>query len=148
MCYADAIFVNGNIYTLDDDKPRARALALWKGEFLAAGDREDCEAFKGPGTRVIDLEGRTVLPGFNDTHCHLLSLRGQQLLQLDCSSGKVKSIDDILGIIKKAAETTPEGQWILGGSLDPAKLAEKRPPTRGELDTGSPRPPVQSRAQS
>ncbi|MDR2631887.1 MAG: amidohydrolase [Spirochaetaceae bacterium] len=148
MVYADAIFVNGNIYTLDDDNPRARALALWKGKFLEAGDREDCEIFKGPDTRVVDLEGKTVLPGFNDTHCHLLSLRGQQLLQLDCSSGKVKSIDDILGIVKKAAETTPEGQWILAGSLDTAKLAEKRPPTRGELDKVSPRHPVHIRTQS
>ncbi|MDR2759801.1 MAG: amidohydrolase [Spirochaetaceae bacterium] len=148
MWYADTIFVNGNIYTMDDDNPRARALALRQGEFLAVGDREDCEIFKGPDTKVIDLEERPVLPGFNDTHCHLLSLRGKQFLQEDCSSGKVKSINDVLAIIKKATETTPEGQWILAGSLDSAKLAEKRPPTRWELDKVSPRHPVHIRAQS
>ncbi|MFP3040734.1 amidohydrolase [Treponema primitia] len=148
MVYSDTIFINGNIYTLDKDKPSAQAMAIRNGEVLVLGDTRDCDIYKGPESKIVDLEGRTVLPGFNDTHCHLLSLRGQQLLQLDCSPEKVKNIDDILEIIRKGVEKTPAGEWVLGGSYDPMKLAEKRSPTRWELDKVSPNHPVHLRSQS
>ncbi|GHT79874.1 lipoprotein [Spirochaetia bacterium] len=148
MISADLIVKNAVIHTLDDKKPQASALAVRNGEFLAVGDLADCETFRGPHTKIVDAEGRALLPGFNDAHCHLLSLRGQQLLALDCSSSNVHCVDDILRLVAKAAETTPEGEWVLGAGYDPTKLAEKRPPTRQELDQATSRHPVHIRAQS
>lgn len=148
MVYADNLVVNGVIHTLDDENRRVSALAIKDGRILETGSRETLEYLKGPATRVIDAAGFAVVPGFNDAHSHLLSLRGQQLLQLDCSPASVSSVRDIIRLIKEKAAGTPRGQWILAGSYDFSKLKENRHPTRYELDEATTDHPVHLRSQT
>lgn len=127
---------------------RAEALAVRDGKVPAAGNFHDLEQLSGPDTRVIDLGGLTVVPGFNDAHCHLLSLRGKQLLQADCSPANVKNIGDIIRVLKDEAAKKAPGEWVLGGSYDFSKLEEQRHPTRWELDRVSTDHPVHLRSQT
>ena len=148
MMHADLLIKNGKIRTLDYKNNLFSALAV-KGEYiLALGNSEDLDYLKGPQTKVMDLEGKTLVPGFIDAHCHLLSLRGKQLLQLDCSPARVRNIKDIIGIIKKKASCTPPGEWILAGSYDFSKLEENRHPDRYDLDQASKHHPIHLRSQS
>ena len=148
MMRPDLIIKNGNIYSLDAGNTRYRAMAVRDGRIVALGKNEDMEPLEGAGVMVEDAEGRTILPGFIDAHCHLLSLRGKQLLQVDCSPGKVKNIDDIIRALERKAAETPPGQWVLGGSYDYSKLEEKRHPTRKDLDRASTEHPIHLRSQT
>jgi len=148
MICPDLIVKNGLIRTMDSRNTVVQALAVLNGRVAATGSDAEMDALAGPNTEVLDLRGRTVVPGFIDAHCHLLSLRGKQLLQVDCSPGKVKTIDDIIEALRREAERTPKGQWILGGSYDYSKLEEKRHPTRHDLDRVSRDHPVHLRSQT
>src|SRR5262245_28973545 len=68
---ADLIFFSGNIYTVNDHEPRAEAIAVREGKLVFVGSNADAAKFQGEATRVIDLGGRTVVPGLTDSHCHL-----------------------------------------------------------------------------
>ncbi len=148
MVHADLIVKNAHILTLDREGKTASSFAVKDGVFLDIGEYQSLDYLQGPGTRLIDAGGATVLPGFNDAHSHLLSLRGQQLLQVDCSPKKVKTIQDIIELIRKKATDTPPGEWILAGSYDFTKLAEKRHPTRVDLDKATMKHPVHIRSQT
>ena len=145
MLYADLVVHNANILTVDSDDSVKQALAVQSGHFVWVGSNDEAKALAGPSTRVFDAGGRTVLPGFIDAHCHLLSLTGKQLLQVDCSAGKVKSVDDIIRALQQQAHVTPKGQWILGALYDDTKLAERRHPTRWDLDKASREHPIHLR---
>ena len=148
MIHADLLIRNGKIRTLDSKNNLFSALAV-KGEYiLDLGSSVDLEYLKGPQTEVLDLEGKTLVPGFIDAHCHLLSLRGKQLLQLDCSPARVRNIKDIIELIKKKADCTPPGEWILAGSYDFSKLEENRHPDRYDLDKASTQHPIHLRSQT
>ena len=148
MAAADLILVNADIFTMDARDSRARALAARGETLIAVGEEAEIRGLAGPKTEVIDAGGRVVLPGFIDAHCHLLSLRGQQLLQADCSPARARSIGDLIRILKEEAARTPRGQWVQGGSYDHSKLAENRHPTRRELDRVSTEHPVHLRNNS
>ncbi len=148
MILPDFIIKNAKIRSMDRQNHIHEALAVKDGKFAAIGSNEDVLNLAEPKVNIIDAGGRTVLPGFNDAHCHILSLRGKQLLQADCSPAKVKNIDDIISVLKEEAEKTPPGEWILGGSYDYSKLEEGRHPTVSELDKVSTRHPVHLRSQT
>ncbi len=138
---ADLIFTNANAITMENDLPKASTVAV-KGKVITyVGNNCDIDDFKDRHTRIIDLNGKTLIPGFIESHMHSL-LFGTNLLQLDCRSESTGSIDDILAVIKKSAITTPEGQWILGWGWDDVRLKEKRFPNRWDLDKVSPNHPV------
>ncbi len=124
------------------------ALAVKDGKFVAVGSNSDVLNLSSPGVKIMDAGGRTLLPGFNDAHCHLLSLRGKQLLQADCSPAKANNINDIINILKEKAALTPPGEWVLGGSYDFSKLEENRHPTKVDLDLVSERHPIHLRSQT
>lgn len=148
MIRPDTIIKNGNIYSLDAARTRYEAMAI-KGERIAAlGSNDDIAHLEGPGVTVENAEGLTILPGFIDAHCHLLSLRGKQLLQVDLSPCKVRNIKDIVDALKIKASETPAGEWVLGGSYDYSKLEEKRHPTRWDLDRASTEHPIHLRSQT
>jgi len=94
---ADAIYINANVITMNDAQPRAEALAVKDGKVLAVGSRTEAEAHKGPSTRVVDVEGKTITPGFIDGHGHLsgvgLSAAGANLLPPP--DGRVRSIPEL-----------------------------------------------------
>lgn len=142
MLFADLVVLNGNVITSDDRKPRAEALAVRDGKFVAVGESAQIRELAGKNTRVMDMRGKTVTPGFIDAHCHPLSIVCKQQLQVDCTPARVKTIDDIVDALAGRAGATPEGKWVQGFGYDDTKLAERRHPTRLELDRVSAEHPV------
>ncbi len=135
----DLILHNGNVITIDPARPKAQAVAITGGEFLAAGSNEDIRRLATAATRKIDLGGRTVVPGFIDAHSHPASSGRRHLREVDCD---LRSIRDIQQAIRQRAAETPKGQWILGFKYDDTKTAEGRKITREDLDVAAPDHPV------
>ena len=108
---------------------------------MAVGSGPKIQALAGPATEAIDCQGRTLLPGFVDAHCHLLAAAAA-VQGLDCSSPAVASIAELQTAIRRKAGTIPEGRWIRGFGYDDLDLAERRHPTRWDLDEAAPANPV------
>ncbi|MDT7843298.1 amidohydrolase [Streptomyces justiciae] len=146
--FADLVFVNGSVLTVDPDFTVAHALAVADGVITAVGARADVEDLVGPDTRVVDLDGGTLLPGINDSHLHGCAWGiCSPPLALDLGHPAVRSIADVAEAVRLAAERTPAGQWITGVGWDPGYLAEcaadpTRLPDRHDLDAVSPDHPV------
>ena len=137
---ADLIIRDAHIVTVDPEFSTASAAAVRDGKFIAVGSDAAVLKTKGPKTRVIDLHGRTVLPGFNDTHVHLSS--GKDLeTQVDLTH--IHSIKQIQAAIAARAAKSAPGKWIVGtrGWWE-YQLAEGRLPTRADLDAAAPANPV------
>lgn len=142
---ADAIYINGQVLTVDARDSTAEAVAVRDGRVQAVGHRGDIEALAGPGTRVVDLQGKTLIPGFVDAHSHFLATGAAEAFSVDLSSapvGTVKNIDEIVARLKRKAESTPKGEWILGYGYDDTLVTEKRHPTRADLDRVSTDHPI------
>jgi predicted amidohydrolase YtcJ len=107
----DLVLFNGKIQTLTSPGARVSALAARDGLVVAAGSDQEIRQMAGPGTRVIDLEGRLAVPGFIEGHGHFLGL-GQQKTMLDLS--QARTWEDIVAQVAAAARETPAGQWIRG----------------------------------
>ena len=137
----DLILKNANVITMDPAHPRARFVAIAGDRIAYTGGEADLEGPIGPGTSVIDCDGRTLIPGFNDSHCHIFSFIRKQLT-IDLSYPAVRSISDIKEAIRRKVSTTPPGRWINGSDYSDFYLAEKRHPTRHDLDEVSPNNPV------
>ena len=131
MLHAETIVRNANVITVDSRRPRAQALAMRGGRFVAVGRNEDVDALKGPGTAVLDLEGATVVPGFIDAHIHVLSSGMRHIMAADCALGSVAQVQDAL---RERARQTPAGEWVQGFKYDDTKTAEARFLTRDDLD--------------
>ena len=139
---ADIILRNGNIisYTINSKEPQLfDALAIKFGLIINIGTYQEVKDLTGFKTKVIDLHGRTVIPGFIDSHMHIMSL-GLNSMRLDLST--TKSIEEVLDIIEKEVKRLKEGQWIIGSRWDESKWKEKRYITRDELDKVAPKNPV------
>lgn len=142
--YADLVFLDGKVVTVDAEFSVASALAVTGGVISAVGGREDVEPFVGPGTRVVDLRGATLLPGINDSHLHGCAFgMSTPPLSVDLSHPAVASLADVADAVREAVGRTPEGQWITGHGWDTGYLAEcvadpARQPSRHDLDTVSP----------
>lgn len=133
----DTVFYNANVLTMDRSHPRASAVAC-RGEYVVAvGDN----GLRVAGAREIDCQGKTLLPGFHDAHCHFLSL-ANSLVNLDCSPTAVNSIKDIQALITARGKAIPPGEWIVGEGYDDFRLEEKRHPNRWDLDEVSTNHPV------
>lgn len=141
MPTADLVFKNANIITIDSRKPKAEFVAIKGDRIFFVGLKDQVGDFIGPDTKVIDCTGKTLLPGFNDAHCHVFSFI-RKLTSIDLSPPKVKSISDIMALIKEKVDNTPPGQWISGTDYSDFHLAEKRHPTRWEIDEVAPNNPV------
>lgn len=141
MLFADLVALNGNIITVDDKNPRAEALAVKDEKFVAVGATNQLRELAGANTRVIDIQGKTVIPGFIDAHCHPTAV-ARSLLQVDCSPARVNTISDIVNALAERGKTTPPGKWLQGFSYDDTKLTQKRHPTRWDLDKASTEHPI------
>ena len=137
---ADLVLHNANILTLDPRLPRAELVAIGAGKIIRIGSHDDLELFKG-GSRIVDCEGKTVVPGFNDAHAHILAY-ASLLLGIDCSPASVASIPEIQDRIRREAENIPRGTWLRADGYNEFYLAERRHPTRHDLDIASPYHPV------
>jgi predicted amidohydrolase YtcJ len=138
---ADVILKNANVITVDVGQPGAELVAIKDGKILLVGGSERLEEVRGAKSRVIDCRGRTVVPGFNDAHCHLSAFI-RKLLSIDLSPSSVSSIVDIKAAIGRRAQHTPPGQWLTGTDYNEFYLAEKRHPTRWDIDEVAPHYPV------
>ena len=143
---ADAIYHGGDIVTIDDKNPTALAVAVKDGKIVAVGNKEDVLKLKGDSTRMIDLGGKTLVPGFIDGHSHFINSL-QVSRQANCFSppaGPAKSIADIVAELKKVQEkfTTPRGEFIVGYGYDSNALSDKREMTAEDLDPHFPDNPV------
>lgn len=137
----DIALVNGNVLTLDAAYPQADAALIRHGRIRWVGERSELSSKVFAAADVIDCDGQTVIPGFIDAHCHLLSY-ASSLTAVDCSPGVVSSVYDILREIGRRAEVTAHGEWIRAAGYSEFDLCEKRHPTRWELDRVAPSHPV------
>ena len=138
---ADYVFIGGPVITADKKNSVQTGLAVKGNEILFVGDEADAKKLIGEETKVIDLAGRSLVPGFIDSHLHM-GVMGANSLAIDCRSPGVSSIEDIKKLIAERAKITPKGQWIRGWGYDHSKLAEKRHPNRWDLDEAAPDHPV------
>jgi len=141
MPAADIILKNASVITMDARQPAAELVAVTGDKISLVAGNDEVESVAGADTRVIDCQGKTVVPGFNDAHCHFFSFI-RKLLSFDLSPSSVSSIADIKAVIRRRAEDTPPGNWLIGTDYNEFYLAEKRFPTRWEIDEVAPDHPV------
>jgi predicted amidohydrolase YtcJ len=135
------ILFNGRFHTGDPQRPRAEAVAIRDGGFLAVGDVEDVMRHRTPDSQVVDLNGRTVIPGLNDSHLHLI--RGGLNYNLELRWEGVPSLADALRMLKAQVARTPHPQWVrVVGGWSEFQFAEKRMPTLDDINACAPDTPV------
>jgi len=137
---ADIIFSNGNVITVDKNFSKAQALAIWNGKIIAVGTNSEVLSLKGSKTRLIDLKGKTVLPGLQDSHIHFLSLGSE--LHNEAELTMARSAEEIIAAVKELKErrNPAPGEWLLGNRWDQYKYPEMF--TRWQLDEIAPDNPV------
>ncbi|WP_129787123.1 amidohydrolase [Promicromonospora panici] len=141
---ADLLLYNGSILTLDGtSRPPAEAIAIRNGVVQAVGWGRDLRRLVNARTEVVDLAGRTVIPGVNDAHLHAMGFgTSQPPLTLDVGRDAVDSIAAIRDVVAEAVAAKEPGQWVRGRGWDQGYLAEGRYPTRHDIDEVSPDHPV------
>jgi predicted amidohydrolase YtcJ len=136
---ADLIVTAAHIYTVDDARPEAHALAVRDGHILFVGSVRGAMTFKGPSTRVVDYATETIVPGLIDAHAHLLGL-GQALREVDLVG--TSSYDEVIQRVAARAKEVPAGTWILGRGWDQNDWGDTRFPTHEALSRAVPNNPV------
>ncbi len=137
----DIVFVNGHVLTGHRTPSDATGVAIHQGRIASVGSDAEARAWAGPGTPVIDLNGRSIAPAFNDAHCHIMSV-GFSAKEIDARTPPNRRIQDIVERVAERASTTETGRWIIARGYDQARLEDQRHPTREDLDPVSPSHPV------
>lgn len=139
---ADLVLLNGKIVTMDKTFSIRQAVAIREGMILAVATNDEIRRLAGPNTKIIELKGRTVLPGLIDSHLH--AIRAGRTWDLELNWVRVKSLAEGLQMIAERARTTPPGTWIrvVGGWHETQFSGERRLPTVAELDQIAPNHPV------
>ena len=132
---ADLVFLNGTVITIDAAQPAGEAVAVVGKRIVRVGSNDDVRAEIGPGTRVVDLAGRALLPGFNDNHTHPISY-GIGLGLIDVRSAVIPTLAGLQNAFRAAAANGAAGRdgWLLGRGYDDSRLDVQRHPSRQELD--------------
>jgi predicted amidohydrolase YtcJ len=137
----DLILTSGKFTTLDRAKPQASAVAIKDGRFTAVGEEREVMPLAGAGTKVIDLKGRSALPGLIDNHLHII--RGGLNFNMELRWDGVRSLSDAMSMLKRQVAVTPPPQWVrVVGGFTEHQFAEKRLPTIDELNAAAPETPV------
>src|SRR5262245_15142673 len=138
---ADVIYHGGDILTVDDKNPKVGAVAIRGGLIVAVGTTADVFKLKGDSTQPIDLNGKTLAPGFIDAHGHLMGVGLQRSVSnlLPPPEGTVSSIAQLQAMLKQwaasdSARRIDGGKLVVGFGYDESQLTERRAPTRQELD--------------
>ena len=137
---ADVIYHGGKVVTMDAAESVHEAVAVKDGRILFTGSDTEVMKFKGAATRLADLRGRALLPGFYAAHDHFPSAGMLGLYSLDLNSppiGGVESIEEIVASLREKAAHTPAGKWVVGRGYDDTLVREHRHPTRDDLDRAS-----------
>lgn len=128
---ANLMLVNAKIWTVDPERPEVEAVACWQGRILALGSTAEIRAFAGPKTKVVDARGRRVVPGFHDSHLHLLG-SGLRLNQVALKDAKDEA--DFGRLLTEFDKKLPPGRWMIGGDWDHDRAFAGRLPTAEDLD--------------
>src|SRR5687768_1856237 len=136
---ADIVFKNGNVYTVDPKTPRAEAIAVTKDRIVFVGSNADAEKLVGPKTRVVDLRGNTVLPGFADAHQHL---SGVGFREMNLNLEGTTSLEDFLAKVKARVAQAKPGEWVTGRGWIETHWKPPVFPTRWDLDKVAPNNPL------
>jgi predicted amidohydrolase YtcJ len=138
--HADLVLHNGRVLTMAAERPTAEAVAVRDARILAVGSDAEVRALVGPRTETIDVRGQVVLPGFIDSHNHVLwTGMGAVRFSLDTA----RSVDEVLDLVRRQAAGKPAGEWVVSSlNWRTAALREGRYPTRQELDAAAPEHPV------
>ena len=137
----ELILINGRIATVDRSRPFAEAVAIQNGRFISVGSNEEIMRLRASNTETIDLGGRTVIPGLNDSHMH--PIRGGLNYNMELRWDGVPSLADAMRMLKEQAQRTPPPQWVrvIGGWTE-FQFAERRMPTLEEINQAAPDTPV------
>lgn len=136
---ADLIFTNGKIITVDESFRIFDAMAIQGNLILAVGMDSEMEAYRGPDTQRVDLQGRVVMPGLIDSHGHPTAAC---MTEFDHPLPEMQSIADVLAYIRQRTEKLEDGEWIWVSQVFLTRLQEERYPTQAELDQAAPKHPV------
>lgn len=136
---ADLVLTGGKVATMNLRQPYAEAIAIGGQRIIAVGSGEEIKSLIGKATRVINLEGKLALPGFNDAHTHFIE-GGLSLLEVNLRG--VTTIEEFQRRVKERANSLPAGAWITGGGWDHEVLPGGTMPTKGILDAIAPHSPV------
>src|SRR5262249_23033650 len=138
---ADLILVNAEVLTMDPGRPTARSLAIRENQIVAIGTDAEVKKLRGPHTRVMDLGGRTVIPGIVDTHIH--AIRGGQGFTFESYWSEETTLVGAIDQLKREAVQRGAGKWVaVVGAWDPEQFAERRMPTVKELSEAIPDNPA------
>jgi predicted amidohydrolase YtcJ len=136
---ASTVFVNGNIYTMDQRQAHAEAIAVKGDRIIFVGSNGDAKKFQTKGTRTVDLAGKTVVPGLTDSHCHIFGI-GERELTLNLEG--TNTLEDFLAKVKERVAKTEPGKWITGRGWIETFWKPPQFPTRADLDKIAPNNPV------
>lgn len=138
---AETVLIGGRITTMDPAMPEVSAVAMSGGRIVSVGTDGELRSRIGPGTTVIELKGRRVIPGLNDSHCH--AVRAGRFFNLEVRWDGLRSLRRGLEMVAEQAASTPPGQWVrVVGGWSPFQFEERREPTVEELNRVAPGTPA------
>lgn len=136
---ADIVFTSGNIYTVNDRQPRAEAIAVKGGRIVFVGSNAEAKTFQEASTRVVDLAGKTVVPGLTDSHCHIFGIGAREMnLNLEGTD----TLEAFLTRVQERAAGAEPGKWVTGRGWIETFWTPPQFPTRADLDAIAPNHPV------
>jgi hypothetical protein len=138
---AEQVFVNADVVTMNPALPSARAFAVLGDRFVAVGPNQEVQGWMERESRVVDLGGRTVVPGFIESHSHP-SLYALTLLQTDCRTPPCRTVAEVRERVRVMAGALGAGRWVRGWGYDDTLIAERRHLNRADLDDAAPANPV------
>lgn len=136
---AQTVFINGNIYTMNERQPRAEAVAAQGGRIVFVGSNADAKKYQSAETKTVDLAGKTVVPGLTDSHCHIFGI-GERELNLNLEGAD--TLEAFLAKVKERVAKTERGKWITGRGWIETFWKPPQFPTRQDLDKIAPDNPV------
>ncbi len=136
---ADVVFKNGNVYTVNSSQPKAEAVAVKADRIVFVGSNVEAQRYVGKNTRVVDLQGKTVVPGMTDAHQHL---PGVGFREMTLNLEGVTSLEDFLGKVKARVDQARPGEWVTGRGWIETFWKPPVFPTRADLDKVAPNNPV------
>jgi predicted amidohydrolase YtcJ len=136
---APTVFINANIYTMNERQPRAEAIAVQGTRIVFVGSNADAKKYEGTETRVVDLAGKTVVPGLTDSHCHIFGI-GEREMNLNLEGAN--TLEDFLAKVKERVAKTEPGKWVTGRGWIETFWKPPQFPTRADLDKIAPDNPV------
>ena len=142
--FADTVYLNGTIVTMSSNSETMQAVAVRGDEIVAVGSDDEVQSLVDPDTTVVDLDGKTMVPGFYAAHDHFPGSGRVAVTSVDLNSppiGSVETMDELVAALRERAATTPVGEWVQGRGYD-TLLAERRHPTREDLDQVSTEHPI------